>query len=227
MTKNNNINTGTQLETVNQLKNHIKKFTVKELKKEIKNVKYTFQVSKLRRAEVEQVILKNYQYFTHLLQINKTKKSNKKAKQNYTIVYYGAGWDFRPVNMQLFQKINHFIFIDALPKLQHYQPNTVGYNYSKDRKTFINTLINTAKSKGYKLDSIKKDLLTFTKKDKKIEYYINTTVEDSLKNPAIRKKINKAIWVHQAGFFPYAYGLKAGDLPNLKENMAKLRTFLS
>lgn len=51
----------------NQLKNHLKNFTVKELKKEVINVKKGFQVSKLKRAEVENVILKNPQHFLHLL----------------------------------------------------------------------------------------------------------------------------------------------------------------
>ena len=41
-----------------QLKNHLKNFTVKELKKEVIAVKKDFQVSKLRRADIEKVILK-------------------------------------------------------------------------------------------------------------------------------------------------------------------------
>ena len=35
-----------------QLKNHLKNFTVKELKKEVINVKKGFQVSKLKRVDV-------------------------------------------------------------------------------------------------------------------------------------------------------------------------------
>ena len=68
-----------------QLKNHLKNFTVKELKKEVIAVKKGFQVSKLRRADVENVILKNNQHFLHLLKKNKVKKAKpltkvKKAK---------------------------------------------------------------------------------------------------------------------------------------------------
>ena len=68
-----------------QLKNHLKNFTVKELKKEVIAVKKGFQVSKLRRADVENVILKNHQHFLHLLKKNKVKKAKpltkvKKAK---------------------------------------------------------------------------------------------------------------------------------------------------
>ena len=68
-----------------QLKNHLINFTVKELKKEVIAVKKGFQVSKLRRADVENVILKNHQHFLHLLKKNKVKKAKpltkvKKAK---------------------------------------------------------------------------------------------------------------------------------------------------
>ena len=68
-----------------QLKNHLKNFTVKELKKEVIAVKKGFQVSKLRRADVENVILKNHQHFLHLLKKNKVNKAKpltkvKKAK---------------------------------------------------------------------------------------------------------------------------------------------------
>ena len=67
-----------------QLKNHLKNFTVKELKKEVINVKKGFQVSKLKRAAVENVILKNHQHFLHLLKKNKVKKPKPTAKDNNT-----------------------------------------------------------------------------------------------------------------------------------------------
>ena len=65
-----------------QLKNHLKNFTVKELKKEVIAVKKGFQVSKLRRADVENVILKNHQHFLHLLKKNKVKKAKPLTKVN-------------------------------------------------------------------------------------------------------------------------------------------------
>ena len=65
-----------------QLKNHLKNFTVKELKKEVIAVKKGFQVSKLRRADVENVILKNHQYFLHLLKKNKVNKAKPLTKVN-------------------------------------------------------------------------------------------------------------------------------------------------
>ena len=67
-----------------QLKNHLKNFTVKELKKEVIKVKKGFQVSKLRRADVEKVIIKNHQHFLHLLKKNKVKKPKQTVKDNNT-----------------------------------------------------------------------------------------------------------------------------------------------
>lgn len=63
----------------NALKNHLKNFTVKELKQEVIKVKKDFQVSKLKRAQVEAVILKNHYLFEHLLKnklLRKPKKIN-------------------------------------------------------------------------------------------------------------------------------------------------------
>jgi len=57
-----------------ELKMYLKNLTVKELKKEVVNVKKDFQVSNLRRADVENVILKNHLLFKHLLEKNKVKK---------------------------------------------------------------------------------------------------------------------------------------------------------
>ena len=65
----------------NQLKNHLKNFTVKELKKEVVNVKRGFQVSKLKRVDVENVILKNHLLFQHLLEKNKVKKIKPSVKK--------------------------------------------------------------------------------------------------------------------------------------------------
>ena len=47
----------------NLLRNHLKNFTVKELKQEVVKVKKEFQVSKLKHAEVEAVILNYYYLF--------------------------------------------------------------------------------------------------------------------------------------------------------------------
>jgi len=47
-------------------------------------------------------------------------------------------------------------------------------------------------------------------------------VTEALDDPIIRKKMNKAKWLHENGFYPYNYGLKVGDLPNLLEYRAKI-----
>ena len=66
------------METV-LLRNHLKNFTVKELKKEVVAVKKGFQVSKLRRAQVEAVILSYPSLFKHLLNKNPKIKKIKKV----------------------------------------------------------------------------------------------------------------------------------------------------
>ena len=78
--------------STNELKTHLKKFTVKELKKEVMKVKKQFQVSKLKREDVERVILLYHQDFLHLLKIDKKKKPfvkniNTNKQQDYIIIY--------------------------------------------------------------------------------------------------------------------------------------------
>jgi hypothetical protein len=213
-------------------RNDLKGITVKQLKQEVMKVKRGFQVSKLKRVDVENVILNNQELFNHLLTIDVPKKekvvknkkiNNKEKEKDYAIVYFGAGWDFKPINNPLYKKINHFIFVDSLPNLSHYEKGQAGYEKSKDKEAFINTLKQYAQNVGFELTDIKNNLLTFTKGGIILEYYINTTVEEALKNHDIRKKINKALWVHVKGFNPYEYGLKVGDLPNTLENRTKLR----
>ena len=153
---------------------------------------------------------------------NETYKKYKDIK-GYTLTYFGAGWDFKPVSNKIYSKFTHFIFIDSLPKLSHYEPGMSGYNKCKDRESFIKTLVNAAREYNLKLISNKDNLLTFENDKIKVEYYISTTVSEALTNPQIRKKMNKSIWLHEEGFNPYNYGLKIGDLPNLVEFRAKLR----
>ena len=52
---------------VEKLRNHIKNFTVKQLKKEILLVKREFNVSALKRDQVKAVILSYPYHFKHLL----------------------------------------------------------------------------------------------------------------------------------------------------------------
>jgi len=138
------------------------------------------------------------------------------------LVYFGAGWDFKPVNNPLFSKFKHFIFIDSLPKLSHYEIGCSEYEKSKNKEVFIKTITDTALKYKLKLITFKNNLLTFENDKIKLEYYMNITVKDSLTNPIIRKKINKAKWIHVKGFSPFENGLEVGDLPNLLENKTKL-----
>ena len=64
--------------------------------------------------------------------------------EDNVLVYFGAGWDVKPVNKKLYKKFNHFIFIDALPDLIHYDPGMPGYEKSKDFDSFLATLKNAA-----------------------------------------------------------------------------------
>ena len=164
--------------------------------------------------------LKKYNYDNSNMENTPNNSMNTK---NYTLVYFGVGWDIKSANKQIFKKFNHFIFVDSLPKLSHYEPGMAGYEKSKDEDSLINTLKNNASRSGYKLRSIEGNLLTFIKGNKKIEYYMNTTVTEALDDPIIRKKMNEAKWVHEKGFHPYEYGLKVGDLPNLLEYRAKIK----
>ena len=71
-----------------ELSEHLKKFTVKELKKAVISTKMNLQVSKMRRAQVEQAILLYYsgQFLPILLKnvVKIPKKTNrhKTTKQN-------------------------------------------------------------------------------------------------------------------------------------------------
>ena len=144
-------------------------------------------------------------------------------QENHSLLYFGAGWDFKPISDPTYTKFNHFIFIDALPKIPHYEPGMRGYEKSKDETSFINTLKKTATQYGLKFIRKNKNLLVFKNDKIKLEYYINTTVEESLNNKTIRNKLNKVKWMHMEGFNPYEYGLKIGDLHNKLEYRAKIK----
>ena len=123
---------------------------------------------------------------------DKTYKKYKDMRRN-SITYYGADWEYKSVGNEIYGKFNHFIFIDALPKLSHYEPGMSGYN----------------EAMGYNLKLISNNgnLLTFKNEKIKLEYYINTTVEEVLLNPNIKKK--KSILLREDCFLS---GLKVGEL---------------
>ena len=137
----------------------------------------------------------------------------------YTLVYFGSGWDFKPVTNHIYRKFNNYIFIDSLPDLPHYKPDTYGYERCKSRRSFIKTLTEGAKRVGLRRTSIRGELLTFKNDEIKLEYYINTTVQKALETRNIRRKLDKAIWIHVSGFNPYEYGLKVGDLKGILDRL--------
>ena len=101
----------------------------------------------------------------------------------------------------------------------HYDIDQEGYKKCEDENTFIETLRNAANEYDFLLVSKNGNMLTFVNKDdgRTIFYFINTMVEESLKNSYIREKLNDSIWVHIEGFHPHDYGSKVGDLPNILE----------
>ena len=118
-----------------------------------------------------------------------------------TLVNFRAGWDFKPLGNKDNKNFTNFIFIDALPNKAHYEPGQAGYPESKDRETFINTLKDNAGTYDLNVVSNVNNHLTFKKKVR-LDYYINTRVEDTLKDKAIQSKINQAKWVPVKGFSP-------------------------
>lgn len=68
-----------------------------------------------------------------------------------TLVNFGAGWDMQPLNKKDYGPFKHFIFIDAMPNLSHYQPNQAGYAYARDRQGFVAKITENALQKKFKL----------------------------------------------------------------------------
>ena len=146
-----------------------------------------------------------------------------------SLVYWGAGWDMKPLSKPIFKSFNHFIFIDALPKLPHHTPNQHGYKDSKDRESFVYAITRGTSRRKYKLISGRDEgnhLVFQNPEGKTLDYFINTTVEESLNDPMIRKMLKTVRWIHVAGFWPSEHGLTrelANTLmPNRYRNLAAL-----
>ena len=141
-----------------------------------------------------------------------------------TLVYFGAGWDMLPLNMKDYAKFTKFLFIDALPKLSHYNPDQAGYEFAKDEESYIRKLKIEASKKGYRFVNKVGDKLTFDKGGKTLEYHINTTVQEAIDDPYISKQLKHAKFIHIKGFSPMEFGLKISrDMPNMYKNLAELR----
>lgn len=123
------------------------------------------------------------------------------------ILYYGAGWDARPLSMKEFKGLDYFIFVDALPKLPHYTPGQMGYPKSKDEESFVKAITDAVTKKKFKLISHPKNILHFSNGTRHLIYWYNTTVEDSLKDAEFLRAVKNVIWIHNEGFNPFENGL--------------------
>lgn len=107
-----------------------------------------------------------------------------------SLMYFGAGWDMKPLTKKDYRPFKRFIFIDALPNLSHYQPNQAGYANARDRQSFVSKITEKALQKKFKLCEDEGYHLRFLGPNGRyIDYYINTTVQDSLADPALSQII--------------------------------------
>lgn len=67
----------------------------------------------------------------------------------------------QPLSRKDYRPFKHFIFIDALPKLTHYQPYQAGYAYAKDRQSFVSKIAEQAQQKKFKFCKDEGNLLRF------------------------------------------------------------------
>lgn len=65
---------------------------------------------------------------------------NNRTNVQKSLVYPGAGWDSSFIEC-FRNRYSNFILIDALPGNKYYPSQCNGYQFSKDRETFFNTLI--------------------------------------------------------------------------------------
>ena len=106
-----------------------------------------------------------------------------------------------------YKKFDRFILIDALPK---------------DKESFIKAITTSAKRHGLKSTDINRNLLTLEKGNVKVEYYINTTINEAFDNPTIRKKLNKVKFTYMKSVHPATLGLEPEYSPKLLENMEEV-----
>lgn len=139
------------------------------------------------------------------------------------LLYFGAGLDFSPLRMKRYKQFQIFVFVDALTKQQHYEPGTLGYEFSANRETFIASIAVKASKYDYKLIWIHGNELVFTNKERRLVYYIDTTVEDAIEDPKISDIMHTADFLHTRGFNPFMHGLTTEHLnPNRFKTISDL-----
>jgi hypothetical protein len=148
-----------------------------------------------------------------------------KAMVPETLVYFGAGWDMSALGKKDFKRFGRHLYIDALPKIPHYEENQAGYAKGKDLVSFMHAIATSIKK--YKWDGVfnqSGNQWIFKLRDGRyVEYWINTTVEDALNDSYLRGEIWNAKWLHNKGFFPFEYGLTVDHIPNTFKTLANLR----
>jgi hypothetical protein len=159
-------------------------------------------------------------------EVETTKSKDKMVTKSdgLSMVYFGAGWDMKFLKASYLRNFKHYILVDALPKLSHYEKGTAGYEKANSEKSFILSIKQSIENIAVIGDYTRKgDHLIFMLNDgRQIDYYINTTVEDALHSKSIRKKLEKVKWVHVKGFHPFSYGLKPAHVPNTFKNLGEL-----
>jgi hypothetical protein len=133
-----------------------------------------------------------------------------------TLVYFGPGWDMKALGLTRHKHLTRHLYIDALPGLAHYTIGSPAHDKTKDVTSLINAImcsLRRYKPTGHPTQEGNR--LTFSLKDGRIvEYWINTTVADALKNSYIAHRLRNAAHLHTKGFEPREYGLiPSRDMP--------------
>ena len=148
--------------------------------------------------------------------------------QGRSLIYFGAGIDFKPIVKKDYETFSKFIFIDALTKLPHYGVGQSGYTYTHCEEVFVDRIKEKLANYGATFENRIGDMLTFNlNRERTLEYHINTTVEEALANPDLAEKIRNAKTIHVKGFHPFSHGLNMADVPNLYANLAEMRSSIA
>ena len=141
-----------------------------------------------------------------------------------TVVYFGAGWDNSLLKKSLYRRFKRHLYIDALPNLPHYIPGQPGYADSHNENAFINAIADSLIFYGIlERTNIGNKYIFKLKDDIIIEYWINTTVRDALKNDYLKKEIFNAAHIYNKGFNPFEHGLNFRHINESYKNIEQIR----
>jgi len=131
------------------------------------------------------------------------------------MVYFGCGWHFKPINDR-YPMVQNFIYVDALPKMKHYESWQAGYYYCSTLRKLFYTVVIRVRKLGGRLTSYGSNYWNFSLPNSRtLRYYFNTTVVEALQMPVLGDDIRKAEHLYIFGFAPQRCGLKPSrDMPN-------------